>query len=103
VICTSDEVTALCPVTGQPDFYRVEIDYTPLERCIESKSLKLYLQSFREEGTFGEALAVRIADDLFKALEPARVVVAVIQKPRGGIGIESRATRGGILNLGGGG
>ena len=90
---TSDELTAVCPITGQPDLYRATIDYQPGERCIESKSLKLYLMSFRNEGCFGEALAVRIRDDVASVLElePARVRVTLVQKPRGGITITATA------------
>jgi 7-cyano-7-deazaguanine reductase len=89
----SDEVSALCPITGQPDWYQVEIAYLPRERCIESKSLKLYLQSFRNDGIFCEAFAVRIADDLSGVLA-CPVDVTVIQKPRGGITIRASARRG---------
>jgi 7-cyano-7-deazaguanine reductase len=89
---TSDELTAVCPVTGQPDLYEVSIDYAPRDRCLESKSLKLYLMSFRNEGAFCEALAVRIRDDVAAALElPADAVrVALEQKARGGITITAR-------------
>ena len=89
----SDEVAAVCPVTAQPDWYRVQISYVPRERCVESKSLKLYLQSFRNEGIFCESFAVRIADDLAEALG-CPVDVTVIQKARGGITIEASARRG---------
>jgi len=89
---TSDEVTAVCPVTGQPDFYRVEIAYTPAERCIESKSLKLYLQSFRNEGIFCEDLAARILRDVEAAAAPGQCQVTVIQKARGGITIRAVAS-----------
>jgi len=90
---TSDELTAMCPVTGQPDLYRATIDYQPGALCLESKSLKLYLMSFRNEGVFGEALAVRIRDDVATALElePASVRVTLVQKPRGGITITATA------------
>jgi 7-cyano-7-deazaguanine reductase len=90
---TSDELSAVCPVTGQPDLYRATIDYEPKALCIESKSLKLYLMAFRNEGCFGEALAVRIRDDVAAALElePARVRVTLVQKPRGGITITATA------------
>ena len=86
---TSDELTAVCPVTGQPDMYVATIEYEPDKRCLESKSLKLYLASFRNEGAFCEALAVRIRDDVAKALElpHERVSVALQQKARGGITI----------------
>jgi 7-cyano-7-deazaguanine reductase len=86
---TSDELTAVCPVTGQPDLYVATIEYWPGPLCIESKSLKLYLNGFREEGHFCEALAVRIRDDAAEALQlPAdKVRVTLKQKSRGGITI----------------
>ena len=86
---TSDELTAVCPITGQPDLYRAKIEYRPKALCLESKSLKLYLSSFRNEGVFCEALAVTIRDDVAAALElPAdRAHVTLEQKARGGITI----------------
>jgi 7-cyano-7-deazaguanine reductase len=86
---TSDELTAMCPVTGQPDLYTATIEYWPQGLCIESKSLKLYLQRFRDEGHFCEALAVRIRDDVAETLEiPAdKARVTLRQKGRGGITI----------------
>ncbi|MBM3677365.1 MAG: preQ(1) synthase [Actinobacteria bacterium] len=86
---TSDEMTAVCPITGQADYYVVAIAFQPAATCIESKSLKLYLNTFRNEGAFCEALAVRIRDDVAQALElgPDRVQVTLRQKPRGGITI----------------
>jgi 7-cyano-7-deazaguanine reductase len=86
---TSDELVAMCPVTNQPDMYVATIEYEPDVLCIESKSLKLYLASFRNEGAFCEALAVRIRDDAAQALElPAdKVHVTLRQKARGGIAI----------------
>ena len=86
---TSDELVAVCPITGQPDFYTAEIEYRAGDLCLESKSLKLYLASFRNEGAFCEALAVRIRDDVAQALElPAdKVCVTLRQKARGGITI----------------
>ena len=85
----SDELTAICPVTGQPDMYVATIEFWPGPLCIESKSLKLYLSSFRNEGAFAEALAVRIRDDAAGALQlPAdKVRVTLRQKARGGITI----------------
>jgi 7-cyano-7-deazaguanine reductase len=85
----SDELTALCPITGQPDLYRLTINYRPGPSCLESKSLKLYLARFRNEGCFCEALAVRIRDEVASALElePAQVGVSLVQKARGGITI----------------
>ena len=89
----SDELSAVCPITGQPDLYRARIDVEPDALCLESKSLKLYLNRFRNEGCFGEALAVRIRDDVAAALElaPERVRVTLVQKPRGGITITAHA------------
>ena len=90
---TSDELTAVCPITGQPDFYVATIDYDPAALCLESKSLKLYLARFRSEGAFCEALAVQIRDDVAAALElpPANVRVTLRQKARGGIAIVATA------------
>lgn len=90
---TSDELTAVCPVTGQPDLYVATIDYKPRALCLESKSLKLYLARFRNEGHFCEALAVQIRDDVAQALEvePSDVRVALTQKARGGITITATA------------
>jgi 7-cyano-7-deazaguanine reductase len=86
---TSDELTAVCPVTGQPDLYVAAIEYWPSELCLESKSLKLYLNGYRSEGDFCEALAVRIRNDVAQALrlEPDKVRVTLKQKARGGISI----------------
>lgn len=86
---TSDELTAVCPITGQPDFYTARIEYRPGALCLESKSLKLYLSRFREQGVFCEALAVQIRDDVADALELGRsdVNVTLVQKARGGITI----------------
>ena len=86
---TSDELSAICPVTGQPDLYVSTIEYWPQGLCIESKSLKLYLMTFRNEGAFCEALAVKIRDDVARALElgAEEVQVTLTQKARGGITI----------------
>jgi 7-cyano-7-deazaguanine reductase len=93
VSMTSDELTAVCPITGQPDLYTATIEYDPERLCLESKSLKLYLMSFRDQGHFCEALAVRIRDDVAEALELDRdgVRVTLIQKARGGITITARS------------
>jgi 7-cyano-7-deazaguanine reductase len=84
---TSDELVAVCPITGQPDLYIAVIEYSPDALCLESKSLKLYLNGYRDEGHFCEALAVKIRDDVARALElPADMVrVSLEQKARGGI------------------
>ena len=93
VTMVSDELAAICPVTGQPDQYVAELEYEPDALCIESKSLKLYLMQFRNEGHFCEALAVRIRDDLAEALQlpRERVTVTLEQKARGGITITAVA------------
>lgn len=90
---TSDELTAVCPVTGQPDMYVAQIEYWPDKLCLESKSLKLYLMSFRNEGVFAEGLAVKIRDDVAAALELSADAVSVTleQKSRGGITITATA------------
>ena len=90
---TSDELTAVCPVTGQPDLYIATIEFWPHALCIESKSLKLYLSGFRNEGHFCEALAVKIRDDVAEAVElpPDKVRVTLKQKARGGITITATA------------
>jgi 7-cyano-7-deazaguanine reductase len=88
---TSDEVTSVCPITGQPDFYQVSIRLEGARLGIESKSLKLYLQSFREEGQFCEQFADRIAVDVHAAVGAELVTVAVTQKPRGGVTIDAEA------------
>jgi 7-cyano-7-deazaguanine reductase len=90
---TTDEVTSLCPVTGQPDISSVLIDYRPDRSCIESKSLKLYLWSFRDRKVFCEALAVEIADEVMRTAEPHEVTVVVTQHVRGGIVTEATAER----------
>src|SRR5437870_3778262 len=93
VAMTSDELTAVCPVTGQPDLYTAEIEYRPGPLCLESKSLKLYLNRFRNEGVFCEALAVKIRDDVANVLDlaPDKVRVTLKQKARGGIAISASA------------
>lgn len=85
VTFTSDELTSFCPVTGQPDFNRVTIEYQPDQLCVESKSLKLYLWSFRDEQIFGEGLASEIAEDIDNALHPFNVKVTLAQSIRGGL------------------
>jgi len=86
---TSDELGAVCPLTGHPDYYVVSIEYRPESLCLESKSLKLYFDGFRNEEHFCEALAVRIRDDVAEALALPRdrVRTTLEQKSRGGITI----------------
>ena len=92
VVMVSDEVTALCPVTGQPDQYTVEISYYPKGKCIESKALKLKLQSFREVGVFCEQLASDLADHVHESIHPESCTVKVTQKSRGGVSIVAMAS-----------
>ena len=79
------EFTCLCPITGQPDFAKIVLDYQPDKLCIESKSLKLYLGSFRMFGEFHEAGVNRICNDLVKLLSPLWLTVRGEFTPRGGI------------------
>ena len=81
----SPEFTCLCPMTGQPDFATIRIAYTPDRTCVELKSLKLYLWSFRNEGAFHEAVTNRILDDLVAAVKPRRCEVTGDFLVRGGI------------------
>jgi len=90
------EFTTVCPRSGQPDFGEVSVEYVPDKLCLESKSFKFYLWSFREYPTFAEGLAERIADDLQSILQANYLKVVVKQYPRGAIGIEVEAERGAL-------
>ncbi len=83
IVCP--EFTSVCPKTGQPDFGTLTITYTPELRCVELKSLKLYLQQFRNEGIFYEHATNRILDDLVAAIQPRRITLVAEFTPRGGI------------------
>ena len=83
IVCP--EFTSVCPKTGQPDFGTLTITYTPDARCVELKSLKLYLQQFRNEGIFYEHVTNRILDDLVAVLAPRRMKLVAAFTPRGGI------------------
>lgn len=85
---TVPEFTSLCPVTGQPDFAHLVIDYIPNKLLVESKSLKLYLSSFRNHGAFHEACTVDIAKRLIKELEPIWLRIGGYWYPRGGMPID---------------
>lgn len=87
------EFTSVCPVTGQPDFARIEINYIPAKRMVESKSLKLYLFSFRNHGAFHESCVNMILDDLFDLMKPKYIEVEGVFTPRGGIAIYPFASR----------
>jgi 7-cyano-7-deazaguanine reductase len=89
-----DEFTSVCPKTGHPDFGQVVLRYGPDQRCVELKSLKLYYQSFRNEGIFYEAVTNRIAADLAAAMQPKWLVLETHWRGRGGIRSLIRATVG---------
>jgi 7-cyano-7-deazaguanine reductase len=88
-----NEFTSLCPVTGQPDYGRLIVDYVPGRLCVESKSLKLYLVGFRNHGSFHEACVNQVADDLAAKLSPRYLRVYGDFNPRGGIAIRPLAVR----------
>lgn len=94
VTFTCPEFTSLCPKTGQPDFARIIISYIPRERMVESKSLKLYLFSFRNHGDFHEDCVNIIMKDLVKLMDPRYIEVKGIFTPRGGIAIHPFANYG---------
>jgi 7-cyano-7-deazaguanine reductase len=83
IVCP--EFTSVCPKTGQPDFGTLTIHYVPAARCVELKSLKLYLQQFRSEGIFYEHATNRILDDLVAVLQPRSITLVAAFTPRGGI------------------
>ena len=83
IVCP--EFTSVCPKTGQPDFGTLTITYVPAELCVELKSLKLYLQQFRNEGIFYENVTNRILDDLVAVLAPRQMTLVAAFSPRGGI------------------
>ncbi|HPD57689.1 MAG TPA: preQ(1) synthase [Smithellaceae bacterium] len=87
VTLASDEFTCICPMTGQPDFAKIKIEYIPDKKILESKSLKLYLWSFRNEGVFHEHVTNIILDDLVASLKPRWCKVSAQFAVRGGIGI----------------
>ena len=82
---TMPEFTCLCPMTGQPDFATLELEYVPDRLCVELKSLKLYIWSYRDEGAFHEAVTNRILDDLVRATRPRYMRLAARFNVRGGI------------------
>jgi len=87
VTLQTEEFTCVCPKTGQPDFAKIKIQYIPDKKIVESKSLKLYLWSFRNEGVFHEHVTNIIMDDLVEALKPRWCKVSAEFAVRGGIGI----------------
>ena len=91
VTLTTDEFTCICPATNQPDFAKITIHYIPDQKIVESKSLKLYIWSFRNEGVFHEHVANVILDDLVNALDPRWCEVIADFSVRGGIAISVKA------------
>ena len=87
----TDDFTSLCPITGQADFARIDIEYIPGQVCVETKSLKFYLASFRNERAFNEAVTNRILDDFVKACSPKRAIITAKFSARGGIALTVRA------------
>lgn len=90
IVCP--EFTSVCPKTSQPDFGELTINYTPDKICIELKSLKLYLQKFRNEGIFYEHVTNRILDDLVSVVKPRQMKIIARFSPRGGISTNVTAT-----------
>jgi 7-cyano-7-deazaguanine reductase len=86
---STNELTAICPITGQPDFYELKLSYRPGTRLLESKAMKLYLWSFRDRGMFAEDLAATLLEDLVAACAPAEMTVDLTQQVRGGLQIRT--------------
>ncbi|HEV8150006.1 MAG TPA: preQ(1) synthase [Gemmatimonadales bacterium] len=84
IVTETNEFTAVCPYSGLPDFARLTISYTPHHKCVELKSLKYYVTSFRNVGIFQEHATARIADDLFRLLSPRSLLVRTVYNLRGG-------------------
>ena len=87
----TDEFTCVCPATGQPDFATIRVEYVPDEKIVESKSFKLYIWSYRDEGVFHEHVVNQILDDLVELLDPHWCRVSGLFNIRGGIGITVEA------------
>jgi len=86
---STSELTAICPVTRQPDFYELKLSYRPATRLLESKAMKLYLWGFRDRGVFAEDLAAILLEDLIAACEPEEMTVDLTQQVRGGLQIRT--------------
>ena len=84
IVTETREFSAVCPYSGLPDFALLRITYTPSDRCVELKSLKYYVTSYRNVGIFQEHATARIAEDLFRALAPQKLAVTTIYNTRGG-------------------
>jgi 7-cyano-7-deazaguanine reductase len=92
VVLDCSEFTCRCPVTGQPDWATIEIRYRPGPRVVETKSLKLYLETFRDEGVFHEHVARQLRDDLVAALDPTELAVTMRFNRRGGIAVQATSS-----------
>jgi len=92
----AEEFTSVCPVTGHPDFGTVTVRFEPMSQCVELKSLKLYLQSFRSEGIFYEAVTNQIRDDLASVMNPRWMQVVTDWRGRGGIRSRITASHGDV-------
>jgi 7-cyano-7-deazaguanine reductase len=86
---TTNELTATCPITDQPDFYELKHSYHPKESLIESRALKLYLWGFRNKGIFAEDLAATLLEDLVGTCDPVEMTVELTQRVRGGLQIRT--------------
>jgi len=86
---STNELTAVCPITGQPDFYELKLSYRPGTRLLESKAMKLYLWGFRDRGMFAEDLAATLLKDLVAACDPVEMTVDLTQQVRGGLQIRT--------------
>ena len=86
---STDELTAICPITGQPDFYELKLSYRPGTRLLESKAMKLYLWSYRDRGMFAEDMAAALLEDLVAACDPVEMTVDLTQRVRGGLQIRT--------------
>ena len=87
----TEELTALCPITSQPDLYTMTLQYVPKRLCLESKALKLYLHGYRDRGVFAEALAAQILADIVAVLNPVTAAVKLQQQVRGGLALTATA------------
>lgn len=85
----TNELTAICPVTGQPEFYTFRLSYRPEKSLLESKAMKLYLWGFRDRGVFADDMAAMLLKDLVAACEPAEMTVDLTQRVRGGLQIRT--------------
>lgn len=85
ITTTTDEFTSVCPFSGLPDFAQVTITYTPGKQCLELRSLKYYLMSYRDVGIWYEHLVNRMLEDLVQACKPRRMTIRIACKPRGGL------------------